>query len=99
MNVATVDCQRILLSWSGMQVRQRIHDDDGEAPAVPITVRQLEAVVRISESLARMQLCRSATQHHVQLALDLFKVSTLNAANAGVADNMVGCLLHLQLWA
>ncbi|KAL0040175.1 hypothetical protein WJX79_009803 [Trebouxia sp. C0005] len=71
------------------QVRQRIQDDDGEAPAVPITVRQLEAVVRISEALARMQLCRSATQYHVQLALDLFKVSTLNAANAGVADDVV----------
>ncbi len=72
----------------GVQVRQRIHED-GEAPAVPITVRQLEAVVRISEALARMQLCCSATQAHVQLALDLFKVSTLNAANAGVADNLV----------
>ncbi len=82
----------------GMQVRQRIHDDDGEAPAVPITVCQLEAVVRISEALARMQLCRSATQAHVQLALDLFKVSTLNAATAGVADNVVCCLLHLQWW-
>ncbi|DBA83060.1 TPA: hypothetical protein ACH3X1_006831 [Trebouxia sp. C0004] len=71
------------------QVRQRIHDDSDEAPAVPITVRQLEAVVRISEALARMQLCRSATQYHVQLALNLFKVSTLNAANAGMADNVV----------
>jgi DNA replication licensing factor MCM5 len=81
-----------------MQVRQRIHDDDGEAPAVPITVRQLEAVVRVSEALARMQLCWSATQYHVQLAMDLFKVSTLNAANAGMADNLVCCLLHLQLW-
>ena len=82
----------------GVQVRQRIYDDDGEAPAVPITVCQLEAVVRISEALARMQLCRDAPPAHVQIALDLFKVSTLNAANARVAANVICCLLHLQLW-
>ena len=32
---------------------------------IPITVRQLEAIVRISESLAKMSLQSVATEHHV----------------------------------
>ena len=36
-------------------MRQQSHDS-GEAQTIPITVRQLEAIIRISESLARMQL-------------------------------------------
>lgn len=31
-------------------------NETGEATAVPITVRQLEAIVRLSESLAKMRL-------------------------------------------
>jgi DNA replicative helicase MCM subunit Mcm2 (Cdc46/Mcm family) len=34
---------------------------DKTAQAVPITVRQLEALVRISESLAKMRLSAEAT--------------------------------------
>lgn len=37
--------------------------------AIPITVRQLEAVIRISESLAKMQLLPFATESHVDEAL------------------------------
>jgi len=48
---------------------------------VPITVRQLEAVVRIAESLAKLELAYEATTEHVAEAIRLFKVSTLNAAN------------------
>ena len=51
---------------------------------MPITVRQLEAVVRIAESLAKMELSSEATVDHVAEAILLFKVSTLHAANAGV---------------
>ena len=58
-------------------------------PAVPITVRQLEAVVRISESLARMQLQISVQQAHVAQALDLFKASTMDAVRSGATDTMV----------
>ena len=58
-------------------------------PAVPITVRQLEAVVRISESLARMQLQTSVQQAHVAQALDLFKASTMDAVRSGATDTMV----------
>ncbi|XP_019769821.2 DNA replication licensing factor Mcm5 [Dendroctonus ponderosae] len=51
--------------------------------SIPITVRQLEAVVRMSESLAKMQLLPFATVSHVEESLRLFQVSTLAAAVSG----------------
>jgi DNA replication licensing factor MCM5 len=51
--------------------------------AIPITVRQLEAIIRISESLAKMQLQPFVTETHVDEALRLFRVSTLQAAMSG----------------
>lgn len=51
--------------------------------SIPITVRQLEAIIRISESLAKMQLQPFATESHITEALRLFQVSTLNAAMSG----------------
>jgi len=45
--------------------------------------RQLEAIIRISESLAKMQLQAFATEVHVNEALRLFQVSTLDAASSG----------------
>lgn len=59
--------------------------------SIPITVRQLEAVIRISESLAKMQLLPFATETHVDEGLRLFQVSTLDAAMSG---NLAGkCLM------
>src|SRR5687768_11420685 len=57
----------------------------GESGVVPITVRQLEAVIRIAESLAKMTLSPIAEKEHVQEAIRLFEVSTMDAANSGVA--------------
>lgn len=51
--------------------------------SIPITVRQLEAIIRIAESLAKMQLRPFATESHVDEALRLFQVSTLDAALSG----------------
>lgn len=45
--------------------------------------RQLEAVIRISESLAKMRLAPFATETDVDEALRLFQVSTLDAATTG----------------
>jgi len=70
-------------------VRQRAAGGEGEMPAVPITVRQLEAIVRISESLARMQLQVDVTEAHVQQAMDLFKTSTMDAVRAGATEGLV----------
>ena len=56
------------------------------APQVPITVRQLEAIVRISESIAKMRLSDVATEDDVQMAIHMFTVSTLRAAKMGDID-------------
>merc|ERR1712181_99003 len=59
-------------------------EEEGEKRlAIPITVRQLEAVVRISESLAKMELQPFATDAHVDEAIRIFQVSTLSAAQSG----------------
>lgn len=38
------------------QDMRRQANENGESAAVPITVRQLEAIVRLSEALAKMRL-------------------------------------------
>ena len=45
--------------------------------------RQLEAIIRMSESLAKMRLAPFATESDVDEALRLFQVSTLDAAMSG----------------
>ncbi|RLN56746.1 hypothetical protein BBP00_00007843 [Phytophthora kernoviae] len=62
---------------------------DGET-TIPVTVRQLEALVRISESLAKMHLLNEATCEHVQEAIRLFSVSTMNAAKDGGTQGLFG---------
>ena len=57
--------------------------DHGVAP-VPITVRQLEAIVRVTEAHARMRLANTATEADVEQAVRLFEVSTEDAAKAGL---------------
>lgn len=64
--------------------------------SIPITVRQLEAVVRISESLAKMRLQPYATKTHVEEALRLFKVSTMSAVLSG---NLAGKLKKFRLFS
>jgi len=51
---------------------------------IPITVRQLEALIRLSESVAKVQLATEAGPEHVREAVRLFEVSTLDAAKSGV---------------
>lgn len=48
----------------------------------------MEAIIRISESLAKMTLSPYATEQHVDEALRLFKYSTLDAIQSGGADGM-----------
>jgi DNA replication licensing factor MCM5 len=49
---------------------------------IPVTVRQLEAIIRLSESIAKMSLESFVLEHHVNEAHRLFKISTLSAATA-----------------
>jgi len=62
---------------------KQMADESGQISAIPLTVRQLESLVRISESLAKMQLSEEANEEHVKEAVRLFKVSTLKAAKEG----------------
>jgi len=67
-----------------MRNSSREIEEEGEKRlAIPITVRQLEAVVRISESLAKMELQPFANDAHVDEAIRIFQVSTLSAAQSG----------------
>jgi len=49
---------------------------------------QLEAIIRISESLAKMTLSPTVQNHHVDEAIRLFKFSTMDAVSAGSVDGM-----------
>lgn len=59
------------------------------ANGIPITVRQLEAIIRLSESLAKMELNPLVKESHVQEAHRLFKMSTLNAVGSGLNPNEI----------
>ncbi|GBP61185.1 DNA replication licensing factor Mcm5 [Eumeta japonica] len=71
---------RYVLMRTGALQHERAAD---KRLSIPITVRQLEAIIRISESLAKMQLQPFAIETHVAEALRLFQVSTLDAAMTG----------------
>ena len=53
---------------------RELEEDGDKRLAIPITVRQLEAIVRISESLAKMELKPFATDAHVDEAIRIFQV-------------------------
>ena len=57
--------------------------EDHHRAAITITVRQLEAVVRMSEALTKMELLNFVEPRHVDEALRLFQVSTIAAAKTG----------------
>ena len=63
-------------------VNMRAQIDNSES--IPITVRQLEALVRISEALAKMELSPDVKEPHVKEAIRLFKASTFEAAKSGI---------------
>ncbi|KAE8710471.1 DNA replication licensing factor MCM5 [Hibiscus syriacus] len=63
-------------------------NETGESAAIPITVRQLEAIIRLSEALAKMKLSHVATEGDVAEALSLFKVSTMDAARSGINQHI-----------
>jgi DNA replication licensing factor MCM5 len=67
------------------KVRLSLRDKPGSQQVVPITTRQLEALVRLAESLAKMRLSAEANIGDVEEALRLFKVSTLAASQANPA--------------
>lgn len=74
------------LSSHFVSIRKQVQAAEREANArssIPITVRQLEAIVRITESLAKLSLSPVATEQHVDEAIRLFLASTMDAVNMG----------------
>ena len=69
------------------QVAQAERDQD-ERSSIAITVRQLEAIIRISESIAKLMLSPVATEEHVEEALRLFRFSTINAVEGTNIEGM-----------
>ncbi|KAL9715809.1 minichromosome maintenance protein 5 [Leucoagaricus gongylophorus] len=67
---------------------QQVEQDNNERSSIPITVRQLEAIIRISESLAKLTLSSTVKNHHVEEAIRLFRFSTMDAVIAGSADGL-----------
>jgi DNA replication licensing factor MCM5 len=61
----------------------------GNPSVIPITVRQLEALIRITESVAKCSLSVDATEAHVDEAIRMFNVSTLSAAQSGMGGGEV----------
>ncbi|GEQ66604.1 hypothetical protein JCM33374_g267 [Metschnikowia sp. JCM 33374] len=75
------------LSSHFVAIRRRLQvneADMNERSSIPITIRQLEAIIRITESLAKLTLSPVATMDHVDEAIRLFTASTMNAVDQGV---------------
>ena len=66
--------------------------------SIYLLFRQLEAIIRISESLAKMRLLPFATAAHVEEALRLFQVSTLDAAMSGSLSGNRLLFITLQFY-
>jgi DNA replication licensing factor MCM5 len=60
-------CFNVLLRYVLIRDAVRQRSVVGAAAPIPITVRQLEAIVRISEALAKQELSPNATRTHVQV--------------------------------
>ncbi|OLL22093.1 DNA replication licensing factor mcm5 [Neolecta irregularis DAH-3] len=64
---------------------QQVEQQTNERSSIPITVRQLEAIIRITESLAKMRLRPVAGEEEVDEAIRLFLASTMDAVGQGQA--------------
>lgn len=74
------------LSSHFVSIRRQVHAAEMSAnqrSSIPITVRQLEAIVRITESLAKLTLSPVANEEHVDEAIRLFLASTMDAVTQG----------------
>ena len=79
-----------MLSSNFVGIRKEVKAKEAqstERSSIPITVRQLEAIIRITESLAKIELSPIATVKHVEEAMRLFNASTMDAIKEGNTDN------------
>lgn len=64
----------------------RAEQDANQRSSIPITVRQLESLIRITEALAKIELQPIATEKHVDEAIRLFLGSTMDAVMSAGGD-------------
>lgn len=76
---------------------QQIERDNNERSSIPITVRQLEAIIRISESLAKLTLQTTVQEVHVDEAIRMFKLSTMDAVQAGNVEGLTRSELNEEV--
>lgn len=72
-----------------VEIRGQLHKkevDSNTRSSIPITVRQLEAIIRITESIAKLHLLPVATTEHVDEAIRLFFASTMDAVGQDGQD-------------
>lgn len=77
------------LSSHFVSIRRRLQINEvemNEKSSIPITIRQLEAIIRITESLAKLRLSPVASEEHVEEAIRLFTASTMDAVDQGVSS-------------
>ena len=78
-----------VLSSHFVDIRRQVHQveqDANERSSIPITIRQLEAIIRVAEALAKMTLSTTVTKEHVAEAVRLFNSSTMDAVNNGASE-------------
>ncbi|QLQ82158.1 hypothetical protein HG537_0G04130 [Torulaspora globosa] len=68
-----------------------------ERSSIPITIRQLEAIIRITESLAKLELSPVAHERHVDEAIRLFQASTMDAASQDPTGGLNGTNLMAEI--
>lgn len=79
------------LSSHFVSIRKAVHaveQESNERSSIPITVRQLEAIIRISESIAKLKLAPRVSEADVDEAIRLFKHSTMDAVQNGQVEGM-----------
>lgn len=73
-----------------VEVREKSRTDSkGKRDQIPITVRQLESLVRLAEAFARMSLSPLASTAHVEEAIRIFKISTVATSQSTVSNQNI----------
>jgi DNA replication licensing factor MCM5 len=59
--------------------RSKIGNAESKGSHIPITVRQLEAIIRLSEAIAKTRLANTVTKEDALMANEIFEVSTIRS--------------------
>lgn len=79
----TIEAAGLLKNHYVKDREKMVENKKSKKKGIPVTVRQLEAIIRLSEAIAKISLSQIVTVNHVEEAHRLFQKSTLNAASNG----------------